>query len=617
MSKQAATTTKDTTERDKTMLKKKRAAISARVSSDEQVEDTYGLPEQLAVCYEYVLKQGYEIVGDRWADLTSGLEIVTDDDGQSWRFVDPQKAEKANARIENIKPIRAYVDDYTGKRVSRPGMDALRDFVEREGLDVLVIRDTQRFARTRYVAGYLKNWFRRFGVAIEYATQDFADNAAGKAQEGMHEVFDEWQAEELREKSIRGRRRKAVSGEVVLSTNPPYGYVLINEPKAARLVVDNEAKHIVLLIFDWFVYGDETGKPLTLAGIAKRLTAMRVPTSWDKLGRKKKSDYGVWSPSSVRTILKNTVYIGKWFYGKRRRVTERVKEMPDGRRAVVEVESSEAVPSEHWIEVIAPAILEGEEGERLFYAAQERLIENKKKARRNCKREYLLRGMLTCACGSTMTGTPAPQGDYAYYRCIRHQWEKSNAGRKRCRSKMIRADWADEAVWIEIKGKLLNLDNLIEALRVRQAEAERVLEPLKDQLRYVESELTRTKARIERAMNLYMDGRYPKEWLDEQMDKEQRRVDELERSKHDLQGRVNAGRISNADIETVEAFQAKVSNGLENAPFEERRTLLEVLRVQGVVKEMDGEQRIEGSWLIPGDDLIVTVNSTPHYAPYL
>lgn len=585
----------------------KRAALYIRVSSDEQVHETYGLPEQLATCHEYAQRRGYTLVGDRWADLKSGLEIVKDGDG--WRFADPRKAEKARAQAEHIEPVRCYVDDYTGKRANRPGMDALRDYIERVGLDAVIPRDTQRFARKRHVAGFLKNWFKRFGVDIEYATQDFADTAAGSAQEGMHEVFDEWQAEELREKATRGRRRSAMMGNVVLS-QAPYGYCIVGQRKNARLAIDEGDAEIVRLIFDLYVNGDGSGQRLSLMAIAKKLTARRVPTAWDKLGKKKKSGFGVWSPSSVRTILGNSACVGRWHYGKRRRITERVTEGPDGRRAILEVESSESVPQEQWIEVQVPAILEGDKGQALFDAAQARLRENKRFAKRNNrKNQYLLRGMLVCECGATMAGTPAPQGGYTYYRCMRRQWEKSNAGRNRCPSKMLRADKADAAIWAEIGNRLLDPDNLIKGMKERQAAAERELSPLTDQLHWVEGELVQAEARIERAMELYLDGDYPKEWLDDRIAKERRGKAGHERARRDLLGRIEAGRISDDDIETVETFARRVADSIKDATFEDRRRIVEMLRLRGRVQVKDGEQIIAGSWIIPGDELIVNVTN--------
>jgi len=582
----------------------KRAVLYLRVSSDEQTWETAGLPEQADVCYQYAMRQGYVLVGDWYFDLVSGLRITKDDTG--WRFTDTRKAERAGAKTENITPIRGYVDDYTGKRVNRPAMDALRDLVERGGLDALVTRDTQRFARKRNVAGYLKDWFRRFGVEIDYATQDFADNAAGQAQEGMHEVFDEWQAEELREKAIRGQRRAARMGRIVLS-QPSYGYKKVGKGKDVRLEIDEETAKIIRLIFGWYAHGDENGKVLPLKGVAKRLTAMRVPTPADRLGRqKKKAGYGEWGPGSIRAILRNPVYIGRWAYGKRRRVRERIKRTPDGRRAIVEVYSYDPVPRDEWITVEVPSIV----SEELFNAAQRRLQENKQRARRNCRRQYLLRGMLTCGeCGGKMVGTPAPQGDYAYYRCNGKQWERSNAGRNRCPSKLLRQDWADTAVWQEIRERLLNLDNLIAGLKQRQAEVEQTLVPLRDELEWTERELARYQARIERALDLYLDSDYPKEWLDERLAGERQAQAELEKARQNLMGRIEAGRIDDSDIETVEIFREKAANGLEvaDAHFEYKRQILETLRVQGTVKMIDGQQSIAGSWLIPEDELIVNV----------
>lgn len=594
----------------------KRAAIYIRVSSDEQAEDTHGLFNQINTCHNYAVERGYSLVGDRFGDLSSGQEVIKD--GDRWKFAYPKKAEEARAKVEEINPIPCYVEDYTGKRTNRPAMDALRDFVERVGLDVLIPRDTQRFARKRHVAGYLKDWFRRFGVEIDYATQDFQDNAAGHAQEGIHEVFDEWQAEELREKAIRGRRDSARRGNIVLP-QPPYGLVKIGERKDAELVVDEELAEVVKNIYIWYVMGDETEKPLTMMGIAQKLTTLKVPTAWDLLGREKKQGYGVWSPASVRTILVNPVYIGKWCYGKTRRVSERIRETPEGRREIAEVVSSEKVPREQWIEVDVPAILEGEEGLALWQAAQEKLKENKRLAKRkNNKNQYLLRGMLTCGvCGGSMTGTPAPQGGYCYYRCSRKQWEKSNGGQNRCQSPMLRADKADEATWEEIKGRLLDFNNLTKGLKKQQREMGKSLEPLMEQLEWVEGELTQVETRLTSALNLYLDSKLAQEALNKMIAEEEKKKEEYEKVRVNLLGRIEASRISDEDIATVESFSRKIAEGLDKTTFEHKRRLFEILQVQGVVTPIEGGHEINGSWLIPKQEWNLTVTSAARCAQCL
>jgi len=337
-----------------------KAAIYIRVSSDEQVSETNGLYNQIKKCHSYAQEKGYTLVGNRYGDLSSGMEVVKN--GQGWEFAYPKKAEKENA--QNIVPIPCYVEDFSGKYVSRPTLDILRDFVEYEGLDVLVVRDTQRFARPSrdetgdpHVALYLKDWFRKMGVTIDYATQEFEDNAAGHAQEGICELFDGWQAEELREKAIRGRRDSARLGRVVLP-QPPYGYQKVGKGKDVRLEIHPVHSETVKQIFTWYVLGDGNDKRLSISGIAKKLTSLRVPTSWDLLGKKKKKGYGVWSQSSVRTILKNSVYIGVWCYGKTKRVHERIVENAEGRREIKKVKSADKVPRSQWIEVEVPPILE-------------------------------------------------------------------------------------------------------------------------------------------------------------------------------------------------------------------------------------------------------------------
>src|SRR5205823_6291111 len=75
-----------------------------------------------------------------------------------------------------------------------------------------------------------------------------------------------------------------------------------------QLEINEEAEH-VRLIFVWYVYGDETGEPLSIKEIARRLTAMGAPTR-----RPNKKANGFWSITLIFDILRNETYIGKWYY---------------------------------------------------------------------------------------------------------------------------------------------------------------------------------------------------------------------------------------------------------------------------------------------------------------
>ena len=91
----------------------KRAIIYARVSTDDQ-RGNYSIPTQVDECVRYVNQKGYSLVGDCYIDPSTGRDVKTADG------------------------IRAYVDDYSSRELSRPGLDASLDYLEIVGFDVVV-----------------------------------------------------------------------------------------------------------------------------------------------------------------------------------------------------------------------------------------------------------------------------------------------------------------------------------------------------------------------------------------------------------------------------------------------------------------------------------------------
>jgi len=82
-----------------------RAVIYARVSTDMQ-RDNFSIPSQVASTLEYAKQKGYAVVGDRYVDSITGFDTPSDEGS-----------------------VPAYVDDYTSRELSRPGLDAAFEFL--------------------------------------------------------------------------------------------------------------------------------------------------------------------------------------------------------------------------------------------------------------------------------------------------------------------------------------------------------------------------------------------------------------------------------------------------------------------------------------------------------
>ena len=130
-----------------------------------------------------------------------------------------------------------------------------------------------------------------------------------------------------------------------------------------------------------------------------RLTSGAVWRRLPQAGEVTRTGKTVWDRSVVWGILKNPAYQGAAAFGKTRqeplrpRLRAQRNRPVQPRRAV----STSAVPSEDWITIPVPALVEP----AVFAAVQEQLRENKRHARQSRRGAlYLLQGVLQCQhCG--------------------------------------------------------------------------------------------------------------------------------------------------------------------------------------------------------------------------
>jgi site-specific DNA recombinase len=102
------------------------------------------------------------------------------------------------------------------------------------------------------------------------------------------------------------------------------------------------------------------------------------------------------------------------------------------------------------VERTVPALVD----EQTWRSVGAQLVRNRKMSKKNAKRTYLLRGLVTCArCGAVCHGEArghhAPNdGEIRYYRCPRYGRRDAAFG-KRCRAHSIDADALEAAIWAD------------------------------------------------------------------------------------------------------------------------------------------------------------------------
>src|SRR5581483_4001596 len=333
--------------------------------------------------------------------------------------------------------VGEYKEDFTGTKLDRPELNRLREQAAREPIDAVIVYDIDRLARKSIYQMLIEEEFERRGIRVIYVNGQYENTDEGRLQKQIRASIAEYERAKILERSKRGKRGMAQSGFVLVAARSPYGYQTQTEPHKAWLIVCEEEARIVRLVFSWFLYGEGKGDgrdyPLSIRGIATRLTEMRIPTRGDTVKHiYKKRGFAVWTEGMVRHILTNEAYTGIWHFGK----TQMVNDGKEQARKVVNkrgLGKQVARPRAEWIPVQVPAIID----RAAFNAAQKRLALNREQARRNAKREYLLGKRMRCAkCGYTIVGF-ARREHNRYYQCNGHRKKDNDCDMPAFRAELV------------------------------------------------------------------------------------------------------------------------------------------------------------------------------------
>jgi site-specific DNA recombinase len=515
----------------------KRAAIYARVSSDPQ-RDNYSISTQIAAILAYAKKGNYTIVGNQYVDPNTGNDVLSD-----------------------IGGIPAFVDDYTSLEISRPGLDAGLRYLESSGFDVLLVHSLDRMARDPYIRETLKREFEKRGAVVEYVLGNYEDSAEGEVRKDLDATFAKWENAKRVERSNRGKRGKAEAGKFVAG-RPPYGYKFDKDAPSGLVVNEKEAT-VVRWIFNAYV-----NENLSIRGITESLNEQGITP---RMGGDE------WQKSSVSNILRNSVYVGYYYYNKSKRISRNIKVMRD---------------RDEWIKIETIPLFD----KWVFQTANSKLAENKQIRKNKSKRFYLLTGMVFCAeCERPFVTQTALAGKNRRVNEAQSYRHRAKAGH--CSNRQISARILEPIIWNKIKEFLLDPVTLIkgysESLEQQEAAKSRKIthhETLQKKLKKFEQE----RANLN---NAYLDpdiGLTKTEYLEQK-----RRIsDEISELKQKIEQSENdLSRIPTPEaLQSLEDFAGKVRKRLfaniEPRP-EDKRKLFEMLHIR-VFIGLDWQIKIKG-----------------------
>ena len=444
--------------------------------------------------------------------------------------------------VDNIR------DTASGSSLGRPGIERLRQLLRQGAIDVVVAYAVDRLSRNQNHIGILFDEAEQAGAKLEFATENFEDNAIGRFILAARAFVGEVEREKIAERTMRGKAERARSGKITQGTVRCYGYVYV--PSTGHRGVNEYQSLIVKRIFQRYA------ESRSYSAVSQELNKAGVPALAG----------GKWYPLTIRRILLNESYAGRLIYRKTKRV--KVKGAVGGRGKTRVVQR----PEEEWICIdgACPRIV----AEDVWQRVQAILGDPERTKQITTPRFYLLKGRTKCGlCGAAVVGQTltVKRHPFKYYRC-RHAYDKNT--KYTCTARYVRGNDLEDAVWCEVKRVLANPKVVLQEL---ESQVEQKVD--RGEIARSEKELDKLAEREKKLVHLYTLGAVD----DEDIRKESEDIS-LQRGILERNLRVTQQpefiAVRNIDQELLNRVCEAVAQWIENADESERTLALEALQIE-------------------------------------
>jgi len=434
------------------------------------------------------------------------------------------------ARKHSLEIIREFIEPgVTGETLNRPALNELREFVRSGQTDHIIFAEIDRISRDRVHQAVLIN-------EIEEADTDWHSVRDGgkpttpeaKMLFGMKGLFAEYERVKTLERTSRGRRARLASGKLIHgNASYLFGYDYKIKPNGGdgTRKINPERSRVVKQIFSWF-----NNECLPLDRIVYRLSDLGILSPTGK---------PIWPRASVYKLLTNSAYCGQ--------------------------------------DIGTPAIIDRE----TFETAQARLKRNKELAKRNVKRDYLLRGYVYCQhCGRHYQGTTKrdqiKEGikEYQYYRCSNNF--KINL--RQCSNQSWKTEPLDDLVWQQVEAVLSDPKVVLVGLEVMESEAGQQ-SGLEQELAQVNNRLKEVDREQEELLQWALRG-FPKEAVEKENNRLNQDRAYLKERKSELETRIKQAKGSQLKIDDIQKACQIVRDNLGRLTFDTKRLALEAFDIK-------------------------------------
>lgn len=208
-----------------------------------------------------------------------------------------------------------YIDDgFSGTNFERPGFQRLLSDIDNGVINMVITKDLSRLGRDYIMTGYYSEiYFPSHGIRYIALSDNYDSDNVDNDIAPFKNILNDMYARDVSRKIKAAKHQRAKDG-LFIGSQPPYGYMQ-KEGNKNQLVIDYCAADVVRLIFSLALQGNGT------VSIAKVLKQKRIPTPsaykyqqgdtrFSRYLDNNPDSYFDWNSTTVRTILKNSVYVG-------------------------------------------------------------------------------------------------------------------------------------------------------------------------------------------------------------------------------------------------------------------------------------------------------------------
>src|SRR6266481_510150 len=454
-------------------------------------------------------------------------------------------------------------EGYSGATLERPGLEHVRDLAAEGQIQVVLAYSPDRLSRKYAYQILLIEEFARHGVETLFVKSPQGNSPEDQLLVQFQGMIAEYERAQILERSRRGKRHRAHTGEVSVMRGAAYVYRYIRktEEALAAYIINEAEAGVVRRVYEMY-----TVEGLSIAEITRRLNREGIPPR--RASR--------WERSVVCGMLRNPAYRGVACFGKTR-LCARTQMRPQRRRGITSPSNTAGHqrPREEWIEIPVPALV----SEETFARAQELLYHNKIRSRRRTIAPSVVQGLVGCAkCGYALsrTSTQTSARKIHYYKCIGSDSWRKLGGPVCDNGRFIRQELLDQIVWTEVI-RLLEEPALIHQELDRRLAAARTSDPTAKREQSLQRELTHVGKGTERLLTAYQEGLLSLEQLRERMPALRHRQQTLSAELQAIADRTNDRARFLRLAETLTAFLARLRSAAETLSVIERQKIVRLL----------------------------------------